>query len=142
MFNRILVTGGAGFIGSNFIRYVAQTQPRVFLLNLDLLTYAGSLENLKDLPPSGQYEFVQGDICDQALVEDILRRYELDAIVHFAAESHVDRSILGPGAFVQTNIVGTFPCLKQCVKYGWESVKQMVKRSGFTTSRPMKFLAH
>jgi dTDP-glucose 4,6-dehydratase len=116
MFNRILVTGGAGFIGSNFIRTVAQTQPDVFILNLDLLTYAGSLENLKELPASNHYEFVKGDICNQAFVEDVLRRYEIDGVVHFAAESHVDRSISGPGAFVQTNIFGTFALLEAARK--------------------------
>jgi dTDP-glucose 4,6-dehydratase len=118
MFKRILVTGGAGFIGSNFIRYIAQSYPDVFILNLDLLTYAGSLENLKELPSPNRYEFIKGDICDQALVEDLLRRYEIDAIVHFAAESHVDRSILGPGAFVQTNIFGTFSLL-EAVRKVW-----------------------
>jgi len=118
MFNRILVTGGAGFIGSNFVRTIAQTQPDVFILNLDLLTYAGSLENLKELPAPNRHEFVKGDICDQASVEDILRRHEIDAVVHFAAESHVDRSILGPGAFVQTNIFGTFSLL-EAVRKVW-----------------------
>ncbi len=118
MFNRILVTGGAGFIGSNFIQYVAQTQPDVFILNVDLLTYAGSLENLKGLPASNQYEFVKGNICDQPFIEDLLRRYEINAVVHFAAESHVDRSILGPGAFVQTNIFGTFSML-EAVRKVW-----------------------
>lgn len=123
MFNRILVTGGAGFIGSNFIQYVTQTQPDVFILNLDLLTYAGSLENLKDLPAESRYEFVKGDICNQAFVEDLLRRYEIDAVVHFAAESHVDRSILGPGAFVQTNIFGTFALLEAVRKVWLEERK-------------------
>lgn len=116
MFKKILVTGGAGFIGSNFIRYVLRTQPGISIVNLDLLTYAGSLENLKELPSPDRYEFTKGDICNQTLVEDILRRYEIDAIVHFAAESHVDRSILGPGAFVQTNIMGTFSLLEAARK--------------------------
>ena len=117
MFNRILVTGGAGFIGSNFIHYVAQTYPDTYILNFDLLTYAGSLENLKGLPEA-QYEFVKGNICDQPFIEDLLRRCEIDAVVHFAAESHVDRSILGPGAFVQTNIFGTFSIL-EAVRKVW-----------------------
>lgn len=112
----ILVTGGAGFIGSNFVRYVLQTQPDVFIVNLDLLTYAGSLENLKELPSGDRHEFVKGDICDQELVEDILRRHEIDTIVHFAAETHVDRSIYGPAAFVQTNIQGTFSLLEAARK--------------------------
>jgi dTDP-glucose 4,6-dehydratase len=112
MFSRILVTGGAGFIGSNFIRTILRTQPEVFVVNLDLLTYAGSLENLKELPSLDRYVFTKGDICDQTLVEDLLRDYKIDAVVHFAAESHVDRSILGPAEFIQTNILGTFSLLE------------------------------
>lgn len=112
MFSRILVTGGAGFIGSNFVRTVLRTQPDVFVVNLDLLTYAGSLENLEELPSPDRYEFTKGDICDQKLVEDILRVSKIDAVVHFAAESHVDRSIFDPRAFVQTNIFGTFSLLE------------------------------
>jgi dTDP-glucose 4,6-dehydratase len=118
MFGRILITGGAGFIGSNFIRYVLGTQPNIFFINLDLLTYAGSLENLKELPSPDRYAFIQGDICDQSLVENLLRQYEIDAIVHFAAESHVDRSIHGPAVFVQTNISGTFSLL-EAVRKVW-----------------------
>jgi len=123
MVNHILVTGGAGFIGSNFIRYVLHTQPDIFIVNLDLLTYAGSLENLKELPSPTRYEFVKGDIRNQALVEDILRRFEIDTIVHFAAESHVDRSILGPAVFVQTNIFGTFSMLEAARKVWLEERK-------------------
>jgi dTDP-glucose 4,6-dehydratase len=123
MFNRILVTGGAGFIGSNFVRHILQTQSNVFILNLDLLTYAGSLENLKELPAQNTYEFIKGDICNQSLVENLLRRYKIDAIIHFAAESHVDRSILGPGAFVQTNIFGTFSLLEAVRKVWLEERK-------------------
>jgi dTDP-glucose 4,6-dehydratase len=115
-FNRILVTGGAGFIGSNFVRTVLRDQPDVFIVNLDLLTYAGSLENLRDLPFPDRHEFVQGDVCDQARVEELLRRHAIDAIVHFAAETHVDRSILGPRAFVQTNLLGTFSLLEAARK--------------------------
>lgn len=107
----VLVTGGAGFIGSNFVRFLLQHEPEVRVINLDALTYAGSLENLQHLPDEGRHEFIHGDICDRALVEDVLRRFEVDTVVHFAAESHVDRSILGPGLFVQTNVVGTFTLL-------------------------------
>jgi dTDP-glucose 4,6-dehydratase len=116
MFTRLLVTGGAGFIGSNFIHYVLRTQPDIFIVNLDQLTYAGSLENLKDLPYPDRHVFIKGDICDQAQVEDLLRRYGIDAIIHFAAESHVDRSILGPRLFVQTNVIGTFSLLEAARK--------------------------
>ncbi len=124
MFNRILVTGGAGFIGSNFIRYVLEKYPDIYILNLDLLTYAGSLENLKNLPSPDNYHFVQGDILDEELIENILREYEINAVVHFAAESHVDRSILGPKAFVQTNITGTFTLLEAARKV-WLNEKKL-----------------
>ena len=108
----LLVTGGAGFIGSNFVRYIQNKAPEVKIINLDLLTYAGSLENLKDLPYPEKHKFVQGDICDQELVEKLLREHDIDTIVHFAAESHVDRSLKGPSTFVQTNIMGTFSLLE------------------------------
>ncbi len=108
----VLVTGGAGFIGSNFVCYLLRADPDLQLVTLDDLTYAGSLENLKDLPAPARHTFVKGDICDRILVEDTLRRYQIDTLVHFAAESHVDRSILGPGPFVQTNLVGTFTLLE------------------------------
>jgi dTDP-glucose 4,6-dehydratase len=127
----ILVTGGAGFIGSNFVYYVLRTQPDVFIVNLDLLTYAGSLENLKELPSPQRCEFVKGDICNQALVEDILQRYEVDTIVHFAAETHVDRSIIGPAAFVQTNIFGTFSILEAARKVWLDGNKTDAKKVRF-----------
>jgi dTDP-glucose 4,6-dehydratase len=120
---KLLVTGGAGFIGSNFVRYVLRTWPEVFIVNLDLLTYAGSLENLKDLPFPDRYEFVKGDICDQKMVEEILRSREIESIVHFAAETHVDRSIIGPAAFVQTNVLGTFSLLEAARKV-WMNEKK------------------
>jgi len=108
----ILITGGAGFIGSNFVRYILRTEVGVQVINLDALTYSGSLENLKELPDESRHIFVKGDICDAELVRRLLREYEIDTIVHFAAESHVDRSISEPGRFVQTNIVGTFTLLE------------------------------
>ncbi len=123
MFKRILVTGGAGFIGSNFVRYLLENHANIFITNLDLLTYAGSLENLKDLPTQENYHFIQGDICDEELVQNILREYSIDSVVHFAAESHVDRSILGPEAFVQTNIIGTFSLLEATRKVWLEEKK-------------------
>jgi dTDP-glucose 4,6-dehydratase len=108
----VLVTGGAGFIGANFVRHLLKNEPNVHVFNLDALTYAGSLENLKDLPDTDRYSFIQGDIKDQALVKDLLRTSLIDTLVHFAAESHVDRSILGPAEFVETNILGTFSLLE------------------------------
>ena len=114
----ILVTGGAGFIGSNFIRYLLKTQPDVRIINLDLLTYAGSPENLKDLPDSKRHLLVRGDICDRALIDRLLREYLVKKIIHFAAETHVDRSILGPAQFIQTNVVGTFTLL-EAARQAW-----------------------
>lgn len=107
----LLVTGGAGFIGSNFIHYVCENEPQWKIVNLDLLTYAGHLGSLSTIH-SEEYTFIHGDICDKDLVEKILSNYQIDTIVHFAAESHVDRSIEGPGAFIQTNIVGTYNLLE------------------------------
>lgn len=111
MMKNILVTGGAGFIGANFVRYLLQAEPAVHIYNLDALTYAGSLENLKNLPDESRHTFIQGDICNNDLVMRLMREHDIDTVVHFAAESHVDRSIHGPAAFVQTNIVGTFTLL-------------------------------
>ena len=102
---KLLVTGGAGFIGSNFIHYWLKKYPDNKIINLDVLTYAGNLENLKDLESNSNYKFVKGDICDADLVNNIVKG--IDLIVHFAAESHVDRSIMDSGDFVRTNIEGT-----------------------------------
>jgi dTDP-glucose 4,6-dehydratase len=115
---QILVTGGAGFIGSNFVRFLLNEDPDVDIVNLDALTYAGSLNNLQDLPDPSRHHFVEGDICAQERVEELIREYRIDTVVHFAAESHVDRSILGPEAFVRTNIQGTFSLL-EAVKKTW-----------------------
>lgn len=112
----ILVTGGYGFIGSNFVRLALAELPNCRLVNLDKLTYAGNLANLADVEGDPRYRFVQGDICDAALVEDIFQSEQIDTLVHFAAESHVDRSISGPGAFIQTNILGTFTLLEAARK--------------------------
>jgi dTDP-glucose 4,6-dehydratase len=103
----LLVTGGAGFIGSNFIRYILDKYPEYRVINLDKLTYAGNLENLTGVEMDPRYAFEKGDICDKARVQLCVIRYEIDAIINFAAESHVDRSILGAAEFVQTNIAGT-----------------------------------
>jgi dTDP-glucose 4,6-dehydratase len=108
----ILVTGGAGFIGSNFVRYLLGAEPGAQVLNLDALSYAGSLENLRQLPDPGRHTFIHGDIRDRALVERLLREHDVDTLVHFAAETHVDRSILDPEPFIQANVVGTYALLE------------------------------
>lgn len=115
--HNVLVTGGAGFIGSNFVRHLLQVEPRITVINLDALTYAGSRENLKDLPDPARHVFVEGNICDRVLVDDLLRRHHIDTVVHFAAESHVDRSILGPEPFIRTNVLGTFTLLEAARQY-------------------------
>jgi len=120
----VLVTGGAGFIGSNFVRYLLEKETDIQILNLDALTYAGSQENLKGLSFPERHTFVQGNICNQEFVEESLKKFQIDTIVHFAAESHVDRSILGPGQFVETNIVGTFTLLEVARKY-WLDEKNL-----------------
>ena len=104
---RLLVTGGAGFIGANFVQYWTKQYPEDRVVVLDALTYAGNLASLEPVSGLEQYRFVRGDIVDKALVEALLREEQLDTIVHFAAESHVDRSIVGPAAFIETNVVGT-----------------------------------
>ncbi|MDQ6982465.1 MAG: dTDP-glucose 4,6-dehydratase [Mariprofundus sp.] len=117
----ILVTGGAGFIGSNYVRFMLSNDPDVHVINLDLLTYAGSLDNLKNLPDASRHRFVQGDICDRGLIDRLLREHTIDTIVHFAAESHVDNSISGPEVFVKTNVMGTFTLLEAARQYWLES---------------------
>ncbi len=115
---KILVTGGAGFIGSNFIRMLLERHPEHEVMNLDLLTYAGNLENLKDVTGNSRYSFVRGDICDASVVEGL----QFDAIIHFAAESHVDRSILDSSPFLQTNIMGTKNLLEAARRRGCRMV--------------------
>ena len=109
---RILVTGGAGFIGSNFVRMVLTEHPDCALVNLDKLTYAGNLENLAGLEKHPRHRFVKGDICDGKLVGRLLEEDKVDSIVNFAAESHVDRSITEPKVFIETNVTGTLTLLE------------------------------
>ena len=109
---RILVTGGAGFIGSNFVRMVLSEHPDCFVVNLDKLTYAGNLENLAEYLEHPNYKFAKGDICDGGLIEQIIDENKIDAIINFAAESHVDRSIAEPKIFIETNITGTLTLLE------------------------------
>ncbi len=108
MSETILVTGGAGFIGSNFIPYFAAKYPQYHIINLDKLTYAGNLDNLRECESMPNYTFVHGDICDRELVEKLFREHDIRGVIHFAAESHVDNSIKNPGAFIKTNVEGTF----------------------------------
>ena len=115
----LLVTGGAGFIGSNYVLQAVESGCRV--ITLDLLTYAGNLENLKSLDGNPNHEFVEGDIADRELVSGLLQKHMPDAVVHFAAESHVDRSIVGPEAFVKTNVIGTFVMLQAALEH-WRSL--------------------
>lgn len=110
--NHLLVTGGAGFIGSNFVHYWLKHYPDDTVVILDALTYAGNRDNLKELESKANYHFIQGNISDRALVDTLLKDYQINTIAHFAAESHVDRSILAPDAFIQTNIIGTFTLLE------------------------------
>lgn len=115
---QLLITGGAGFIGSNFIRYWIENHPEDRLINLDALTYAGNLENLNDITHSTNYRFVQGNICDSSVVDKLFSEEQIDTVVNFAAESHVDRSILSPEAFIKTNVLGTFTLL-EAAKKSW-----------------------
>ncbi|MGA1262835.1 MAG: dTDP-glucose 4,6-dehydratase [Prochlorothrix sp.] len=113
----LLVTGGAGFIGSNFVYHWLETYPQDRVIVLDALTYAGNRQNLAALDSHPQLQFVQGDICDRPRIDQLLSQEQVTIVAHFAAESHVDRSILGPGAFVQTNVVGTFTLLESFRQY-------------------------
>ena len=115
-----LVTGGAGFIGSNYIHYMFKKYgDDIRIINVDVLTYAGNLENLKDLEDKSNYTFVKADICDKEAIRKIFAENDIDRVVHFAAESHVDRSIRNPEVFVQTNVLGTAVMLN-CAKEAWE----------------------
>src|SRR5580765_2841598 len=111
---KLLVTGGAGFIGSNFIHHVIDRPEVVRLVNLDCLTYAGHLENLTGVERNSKYSFLQVDLRDKVAVADVLRVHDITHVIHLAAESHVDRSISGPGDFIHTNLVGTFNLLEAC----------------------------
>ncbi|PSB12534.1 dTDP-glucose 4,6-dehydratase [Pleurocapsa sp. CCALA 161] len=119
----LLITGGAGFIGSNFVYHWSKSYPKDRLVVLDALTYAGNRNTLVNLENNPQFKFVQGDICDRTLIDNLLESDNIDTVAHFAAESHVDRSILGPGAFVQTNVVGTFTLL-EAFRQRWNQREQ------------------
>lgn len=119
---RLLITGGAGFIGSNFVHHWLSNHPDDYVVNLDALTYAGNLENLKDIDQSPNYRFVHGDICDADVMKKVFKDEKIDTVVNFAAESHVDRSIQGPEAFIKTNIQGTFVLL-EAARRAWDNDK-------------------
>lgn len=129
----ILVTGCAGFIGSNFVPYFLNKYSDVRLINLDLLTYAGDMTNLSDAPQSDRHIFVQGDICDRPLVESLFSQYNIRGVIHFAAESHVDNSIKNPGVFVQTNVNGSFTLIDVAYKAWME--KPFVYKTGYEGCR-------
>ena len=117
MNNTILITGGYGFIGSNFIKYILANTKYRKVINLDKLTYSGNLNNLLDIQKDERYIFIQGDICDHNCVRNIFKEYHPNVVVHFAAESHVDRSIDAPQQFIQTNIIGTSVLLQESLDY-------------------------
>ncbi len=122
---KLLVTGGAGFIGSNFIYYMQKVHPEYEIVNLDLLTYAGNLDSLKEAEQSPNYRFVHGDIADSALVTELFEKEQFDMVVNFAAESHVDRAVLNPSVFVRTNVLGTQVLLDAAKNYGVKRFHQV-----------------
>ena len=123
---KLLVTGGAGFIGSNFVHYWKEKYPSDLVVVLDALTYAGNIQSLNKVKDAENYVFVHGNICDQSLVESLLTKHDICTIVHFAAESHVDRSITGPDEFIETNIIGTYSLLK-AAKDVWLDTENGIK---------------
>jgi len=122
---KIIVTGGAGFIGSNFVQYEVNKYPEDQIINLDLLTYAGNLESVKPVENKPNYKFVRGDIADRKFVFDLFEKEKPDVVINFAAESHVDRSITNPEIFVRTNVVGTTTLLDACKQYGIKRYHQV-----------------
>src|SRR3989338_8824057 len=123
----ILITGGAGFIGSHVVRLLVNKYPNYKIINLDKLTYAGNLANLTDIENAKNYEFVKGDIVDADFIHDLFNQYQFDAVIHLAAESHVDRSIANPMEFIMTNIVGTANLLNAS-KSIWKTSPPVLKR--------------
>ncbi len=143
---KLLITGGLGFIGSNFIRYILKKYPDYKIINLDKVTYAGNPENLKDIENDSRYKFVKGDICDKELVNDLVSKEKPDAILSFAAETHVDRSILDPDAFIKTDIFGTHVLLEavrirkveKYIQISTDEVYGSVEKGLFTEESPLK----
>ena len=139
---RLLVTGGAGFIGSNFVHHWCSSYPGDRVVVLDALTYAGNRQTLATLEGGENFRFVQGDICDRTLVDTLLKEENINTVAHFAAESHVDRSIIGAAAFVQTNVVGTFTLLEAFRKH-FEAIDEFSLKAQCASSTflPTKFTA-
>lgn len=133
MSETILITGGAGFIGSNFVPYFCTKYPQYNIINLDKLTYAGNLDNLKECEAMPNYKFVQGDICDRALIEKLFTENDIRGVIHFAAESHVDNSIKNPGAFIKTNIEGTFTLVDVAFRHWMEGPNKV--KAGYENCR-------
>ena len=131
--NTVLITGGAGFIGSNFIKYFLQKNSDTKVINLDKLTYAGDISNLEDVSKNKKYSFIEGDICNRSLIEELFSKYHFQGVIHFAAESHVDNSIKSPGAFIDTNITGTFNLLDVSKNYWMVGPNQI--KTGFENAR-------
>ena len=132
MKNKILITGGAGFIGSNYVELIIENaEDQIYVL--DNLTYAGNLKNLETVSHLPNYNFIKGDICDEALIDSLFKEYQFNKVVHFAAESHVDNSITGPGAFIQTNIVGTFNLIHSAYRLWMNGPNQL--KAAFNDAR-------
>ena len=129
----ILLTGTAGFIGSNFVPYFLEKYPKYHLVNLDLLTYAGDEDNLKECENHPRYTFIKGDICDRDLVQEVFEKYDIRGVIHFAAESHVDNSIKDPGVFIKTNVEGTYTLIDVAKNYWME--KPFVYRDEYLDCR-------
>jgi dTDP-glucose 4,6-dehydratase len=130
---KILLTGTAGFIGSNFVPYFLEKYPQYSLVNLDILTYAGNLDNLREIENHPRYKFIKGDICNRELVAFIFSEYDIRGVIHFAAESHVDNSIKNPGVFIETNVNGTFTLLDVAYKHWME--KPFAYKEGYEGCR-------